>query len=287
MKRALWLLNNQGFIKFAIGSVIVREVLDPNREIYAQAPLMLVAFELRFTTIPGLESGRWEEVYAAIRESFPIVGPPPRVALQFSPGGAEQKIQGVRLLDRERSRAVAIYDESVIVETSAYVRFEELLELIKLVLCALHRVAPIPAVQRVGLRYIDEISVPEIDHDWSRYIDESLLCPLGKFAEFSPGAYSGTLELRAGEQRMVTLNYGVFAEPVVNPDGALRISKSPEGAYFLIDLDSFWNAPQSEFPEFQIQQVLEKCEQLHDPIRRIFEQSITDDLRSLMRGDSK
>lgn len=262
-------------------------MLDPEREIYADAPLMLVAFELRFTTIPGLEAGRWEDVYATIRESFPIVGPPPRMALQFGPGGAEQRPQGVRLLDRERSRAVALYDESVIVETSAYVRFEELLELIGTVLGALHQAAPIPAVQRVGLRYIDEISVPETGHDWGRYIDESLLCPLGKFADFSPGAYSGTLELAAGDQRTVNLNYGVFSEPVVNPDGALRIPRSPEGAYFLIDLDSFWNAPQSEFPEFQIQQVLEKCEQLHDPIRRIFEQSITDDLRSLMRGESR
>jgi uncharacterized protein (TIGR04255 family) len=248
---------------------------------------MLVAFELRFTTIPGLESSRWEDVYEQIRESFPIVGPPPRVALQLGPGRAEQTVQGVRLLDRERSRSVVLYDESVIVETSAYVRFEELLELIETVLSALHRAASIPAVQRVGLRYIDEITVPETSHDWSRYIDESLLCPLGKFAEFSPGAYSGTLELRAGEQRTVTLNYGVFNEPVVNPDGALRIPKSPEGAYFLIDLDSFWSAPLAEFPEFQIQQVLQKCEQLHDPIRQIFEQSITDDLRSHMRGDSR
>lgn len=266
---------------------MVRRMLDPSREIYANAPLMLVAFELRFTPIPGLESAKWEQIYDAIRDTFPIVGPPPRISLQFSPGGAEQKTQGVRLLDRGRTRSAVFYEDAAVVETSQYGRFEDLRELIELVLRSLDQAGPIPAVQRVGLRYIDEIAVPDGDPDWRRYIDHSLLCPVDMFEEFSAKAYSGSLELDAGERQKVNVNYGIFSEPVVNPQGALQIPESPEGEYFLIDLDSFWVPPESQFLEFQLEHVLKKCEELHDPIRTIFERSITDDLRGVMRGENE
>lgn len=261
---------------------------DPDREIYEKAPLKLVAFELRFTPIPGLEEGKWERVYESLREAFPVLGPPPQLSVELSPGGAQQRPRGVRLLDRRRTQAAVLYDDAAVLETSSYHRYEEFIAIVEALLSAVEEVGPIPAVQRLGLRYIDEISVPDNDSpDWAQYIDESLLRPVEMFRDLTTEDYRGALQLRAGDEHRVNFRYGVLREPVVNPDGPLRIADSPSGEYFLIDLDSYWVAPEAEFPEFQLSWVLDRCEELHDPLRAIFERSITDELRKLMRGGER
>jgi uncharacterized protein (TIGR04255 family) len=59
----------------------------------------------------------------------------------------------------------------------------------------------------------------------------------------------------------------------------LHISRSPTGSYFLIDIDSGWNAPVDDLPEFAVGEVLDVLDRLHAPVREVFERMITDKLR--------
>jgi uncharacterized protein (TIGR04255 family) len=45
-------------------------------------------------------------------------------------------------------------------------------------------------------------------------------------------------------------------------------------------LDSFWTAPESEFPEFTVDTTIALVKELHEPLRNLFEASITDELRN-------
>lgn len=277
-----------GAARFASGSVIVRPMLDPHREIYRDAPLKLVAFEIRYSPIPRLESDSWEAVYESLREDLPILGPRPQMELKLTPTGAEQVHRGHRLMNRNRTCSAILMNESAALETSSYERFEEWSALIQSLLQALDGAAPIPSVQRLGLRYIDEIHVDGFESatpaDWSRYIAQDLLAPAAHYSDLTASNYRATIHLHASDHEAVKLGFGVFADPVVDPHGPLRIKESPHGEYFLMDLDSSWSAPEGEFPAFDLETVMQQIESLHLPIREIFEASITEELRQEMRG---
>jgi len=261
--------------------------LDPDREIYPLAPLKLVAFEIRYSAAPRLESDQWELVFERLREELPIVTPPPRHELQIGPDGPRERARGRRFMDRERTCSATLFDESATLEASAYVRFEDFSGLASRLLLAIDECAGIPSVQRLGLRYIDEIQVPGFEPaavtDWSRYIAVQLLEPTRD--------RSGVVDYRVGvglrihDDHQVGFRYGMLEEPVVDPEGPLKISDSPTGPYFLLDFDSFWTAPEDEFPPFEIGVVEERLLELHAPIRELFESSITDDYRAYMRGE--
>jgi uncharacterized protein (TIGR04255 family) len=262
--------------------------LDADREIYPRAPLKLVAFEIQYSAMPRLEGEQWEQVYEQLREELPILGARPRRNLQVGPQGTQETLQGRRLIDRGRTKSVVLFDESATVECSDYVRFEDFAGLVQNLLEALHAIAGIPSVQRLGLRYIDEIQVEGFETsavgDWGHLISEHLLSPTA--GQLGVADYWGAMRLKIHDHHEVGFRYGVLREPVVDPDGPLRIAGSPEGQYFLLDLDSFWTAPEDEFPEFEAGEVMERLVELHAPIRELFESSITEELRLFMRGDN-
>jgi len=255
--------------------------LDPNREIYANPQLNLVAFELRYPPVPSLDTEQGHRmVYDALREELPILGSPPQIQFEMGPGVAKQTPAGMRLLDRRRSRTVTLTDQALTVETSAYVKYEDFAALIERTLRVVDGVGDLPAVLRVGLRYIDEIQVPGVEtvEAWQEYIADDLLAP-GIYHCYPTVEYRGSLGLQVAEDHRVTVQFGVVGQPVVNADGPLRIPRSPSGPYFLLDIDSAWTAPPEEFVEFEVDAVLERCEHLHDPVREIFERAIKPKLR--------
>lgn len=259
-----------------------------DREIYPNAPLSLVAFELRFSPVPRLESDAWESVFEQLRDDFPILGPRPHREVELTPAGPVETLTGRRFMARTRSKAVIVGEDVVTLETSAYRRFEEFCADIKAVLTAVDEAVQIPSIQRVGLRYIDEIAIPDMQdsspEDWKQYIEPGLLSPT-EVSGFGIDQYFVRMRLRAKPEARVNCRLGLMDDPVVNPSGPLHIRKTPEGRFFLIDLDSFWEAPREEFPEYATDAVLERVGELHRPIRTIFESSITDALREVMREE--
>jgi uncharacterized protein (TIGR04255 family) len=256
-------------------------VLDPDREIYPNAPLKLVAFELRYPPVRAFDSDEGQQaVYARLRDRLPILGPPPIAAFEVGPAGPRQIGQGMRVLDRRRTEAVTVTDQALTVETSAYTRYEDFRELIELALAAANDVGQLPAVLRVGLRYIDEIVVSGVRtvDEWRAYITDDLLAP-ALVEGYTTLEYRGSLGLQVAEDSIVTVRFGAVEALVVDPNGPLRIRASPEGPYFLLDVDSAWTAPPDEYLEFDVQGALQKSETLHEPIRTIFERAIKPKLR--------
>lgn len=258
--------------------------LDPNRAIYPNAPLQLVAFELRYPEVPELLDAQ-PELDHRLRKRLPLLGPPPISEMRFEvAGGAAHRAfgrqGGLRRTDRRRRQAVAVTPISTTIETSQYTRFEEFRAFVEEVLGHLAATVELPAVERVGIRYIDEVDPVDLPHPvkWSEYIAPELLGVASFFGHEPLETNTVAVFVPAANQQLV-LRYGVAQAPVVNPGGPLHITRSPAGSYFLIDIDSGWNAPADDLPEFALGEVLGLLARLHAPVRDVFERMITDKLR--------
>ena len=81
-----------------------------------------------------------------------------------------------------------------------------------------------------------------------------------------------------GDGEQVVLRYGLIGPAAVDPTGPLVIESPPRGPYYLIDIDSAWVGSVEAKP--LAAWALEKLSVLHAPVRRLFENSITDELRN-------
>ena len=64
----------------------------------------------------------------------------------------------------------------------------------------------------------------------------------------------------------------------MDPAGDLKRSTPAPGPYFLLDIDSFWT-PSDDVPVFDEDKIVSVCDDLHSPVRDMFEGLITERLR--------
>jgi len=83
------------------------------------------------------------------------------------------------------------------------------------------------------------------------------------------------------------LRYGATQGWSVDPNGPLRLKSADHGPYFLLDIDSYWTSPAELVPEFALDDALMLCNELHSPVREVFEAAITEKLRNdVLRKES-
>jgi uncharacterized protein (TIGR04255 family) len=139
-------------------------IVYPNREVFPNAPLALVAAEIRFTDAARLRQQRTrDKVAISLEEQFPFAQPLRLADLNLTQGGAPQVQErlGVVLKNKSSTETLTLMSESLTYETTAYTNFSGLLQAVITACDALVEAGVRPAIQRVGLRYIDEVRVPE------------------------------------------------------------------------------------------------------------------------------
>jgi hypothetical protein len=239
--------------------------MPDTHEIYANAPLALVAVEIRF---PEASSER--PLPITLQRSFrDLLGEGwvieshkvQQLDVAFGPGapGSQTVRETVvpRFTVRDRTLSVAITDASLTID----------------------------GVSRVGMRYIDEIRAPGIDVNrpsaWREWLDPSLLPPkLDAMVseEYEPAAWDGVVRYGTGTNRSLVLRYGARQGYGVEPRGVLNRPSAPSpGPLFVLDFDSFWEP--SDIPEFDPAVLIETCDALRAPVRTLFDLAVTDKLR--------
>lgn len=267
----------------------------PNREIFPNSPLALVAAEIRFTDAARLRQQQTkDEVTIALEEQFPFAEPlqQAEVSLNLVPGGGQPQIQerrGVVLKSASSTETLTIMSESLTYETTAYGSFERLLEAVNAACEALDAAKVRPALQRVGLRYIDEVRVPEQITDvrqWSTWINNRLIGHLEVGPEGVPatGMQSvSTYDLGNGTGlnfRFAALNQG----PIVVPQ-FLKRPAIPSGSFFVLDFDGFHDFTGQDAAPLNAEVIRRFLSTVHVHCGTAFQRSITDEARALFRGD--
>ena len=126
------------------------------------------------------------------------------------PGGSvpPQHQQNLWMKNRERTWSVTVSPEMLAVNTSDYLDFPSFESVVEKALRVTFRGESIP-VNRIGIRYVDEIRVPGIDrpHEWDPYLDGRLLGSVA-FAEGQKSSLPRILGLTTGPERHLMLRYG-------------------------------------------------------------------------------
>lgn len=267
--------------------------MPDTHEVYPNAPLALVAVEVRFPEAPGeralpmplqrsfrdLLGEDWVIESHKVQQFEVALGP------GASGGQTVQQTVVPRFILRDRTLAVALTDSSLTVETTNYRHYLDFRAVLERVFAAADEILQPDGVARVGMRYIDEIRVAGIDADrpadWREWLDPSLLPPkLDEMVsrEYQPAAWDGAVRYVTGPERSLVLRYGARQGYAVQPRGSLnRPSAPPPGSLFVLDFDSFWEP--LDIPEFDAAGLIATCDALRTPVRALFDLVITDKLR--------
>lgn len=260
----------------------------PEGEVYPNAPVVLVALEVRHPTADPLTRAQQLKIKRKLADHIPIM----RIseftqitAVQAAGGPTAQPEVRVeefpRYFSRDKTVAMSVRSEALVVETTRYAGWEQLRALVAKVVEVRQEIGGVDGIERVGLRYVNEIRVPGTPvHDWSPWVDPTLLgaAPVGEELGLPALQWQGVTALTTGPDRIVVLRHGPRDGFAVDPAGELKRSTPTPGPFFLIDIDSFWT-PSDRIPEFEQKPLLATCDELHAPVRKIFERLITDRLR--------
>lgn len=252
---------------------------------YATDFLRWAALEVRFPVRESLGvPGPSDQLREVLHASYPVHEEVVEVALTFAPGASatQQQVLRHRFFQRDRLASVTVGRDAVILETTSYPGWSRFRDQFAAIVEAFGDDAP-DGLLRVGLRYIDEIRVPEAIEsaaDWEPWISPTLAAPFS-LRSTPPVAVNVALQYGTPGGHTTLFRAAPFAEGrAVQSEGPLRMPfETPEGPYFLLDTDSSWSHPDREVPEFVVTDIIRIANELHEPSIELFEASITDRLR--------
>lgn len=256
-------------------------------EIYPNAPIALVAAEIRFP--PVTDRPLAMPVHRQIREQLGTdwviqndmthlfeagLGPDgPKASVRSEPA--------IRIASRRRTRIITVGPEAVVLEVSDYRGFDDFKQLVGDVSAAVERILKPDGIARMGLRYVDEVTVPDPEPAWEQWVHASLQAPYAGDG-LQASRWTGVVQYEIAPERILVFRYGPSAGPVVAANGPLRRDRVPSGELFMLDFDSSWQP--TEIPEFRSTTVVETAALLREPIRTMFDALVTPSLLEVFRG---
>ncbi len=244
------------------------------RRLYADNPLKLVVCQTRFPVLTRFgDAGFLAPMQDVLDDRYPRFGPEQEVSVAVAPGGIAPVPPPPslwRFRDLEGEWSVAVAQDFISVETTAYERWEDLRERVGQVLEAA-AVLGIRVRERLGLRYINEIRHPDVTGptDWRRFINEKLLGMVGG-EELGQDVIHALEEIRLREEAgtLIVRHGHVGAEASQSND-----------PFYLLDVDFYDDTAR----RYDAGDTLEQLDIFHTTTHNLFEESVTDDLRAHLR----
>ncbi|MEN6294211.1 MAG: TIGR04255 family protein [Methanobacterium sp.] len=216
------------------------------------------------------------EVTKIILKSFPISEPKKILGKEFKIKSEESievetnelKRTEWSFFGKNREKTLVVAPEALYISYKEYSSFEalksEFMGVVKKIFDNIKDVQ----VNRIGLRYINEIGLNEPNPtDWTLYLDERLLSIFDLCEDMSKVARGfSNLILNYGDM-MLSFNYGMH-----NPDMPAPIKKK----VFILDYDAYYQG------FLEVGELEENLVNFHNEIEKMFENNIKDHLRTIM-----
>jgi uncharacterized protein (TIGR04255 family) len=257
----------------------------PPRKVFATSPLVLTLCQINFNVRPNIrDESIIQDFHAAIAEDYPVSNSIQQVEAEFEIGGSNNQ-GGMRsdtrqttiwqFSDPSEDWIVSLSANSVSLQTRRYQRFEEFGSRLLMVLNTLFSMTKPIVVQRIGLRYIDEIVRP--DADWKNVIrSEALgLIRVDPFRE----AAQQSIQLLTLQSNGSTINVqqGVF------PSGSTVTTKRNAVLnplpFYLLDIDMFQAFESAAGIRLNPKAMHELISEFHDTASALFRWVTTDEFR--------
>ena len=260
------------------------------RELFPNAPLAFVTAEIRLAYEPEIIGQETRDHFATlVRHIAPVLDAEIQQSEPISQAdGTEvtESVPALRASTENELTSIALTVQALTVETAEYVDFDSFSRIIDASVVALRAVAPQARVRRVGLRYIDEIRVPGVQHsrDWLEWIAAPYVAPLTATPGYEVDGINGAMAIPRDDDCQVFVRWGeIEASTVLNPDSPLKIRRPEPSRLFVLDLDSAW-APDLTHPINDVD-FNQRFADLHSPIGTIFMSTLTDNVKRIFRGE--
>jgi uncharacterized protein (TIGR04255 family) len=252
-----------------------------DHKVYRHPPIAMVAVEVRHSGTDPVSEAGYRTIRQRLRKQWPVQLPGQDITVDFgNTGPSPTVIEYQRFVSRDRRTAIVIRPGSTSVETVDYKGWDDLQVTLKMAFEVRAEVSEPSGYERVGLRYIDEVRVPDkAPIDWAEWVHESLLGARPVDAiDLPPTEWQGLSKFGPADDRSLVVRYGPREGYAVEPNGPLKRETTPTGLFFLLDFDSFWETSDA-IPEFEPDVLMRRCDDLHAPVRKLFEGLITPRLR--------
>ena len=208
-----------------------------------------------------------------------IQGAPPQSSFEEFP----------QFFSRDSRLAISFKQGAVIVEATRYNGWVDFRNIVEAAIRARAAIGSVDAVERIGIRYLNEVR-PGDDRapvDWTQWVDPGLLGPVSyaSAVELDMSQLQGLAVYGPSHGRSLVLRYTPGQGQAIESNQPLVRDPSSNGPFMWLDIDSFW-ASEGDIPEFDPDFLMIKSDELHEPLRTLFEHLITDRLRNevLRRG---
>ena len=263
-----------------------------DHKVYDYPPIAMVAVEVRHAGQDPLSSDELSAIRHRLRKEWPVQLSGQDIVLEVAGANPSTAIvEYQRFVTKDRRTAIVIRPGATTVETVDYKGWDDLRSTLEAALEARSEISEPSGYERVGLRYINELRTPFAeDSNWAEWVHPSLLAAQPDEAiGLSVSDWQGMSKFGPIDGCTFVLRFGPRTGYAVTPDGPLKRQSTPTGPFFLLDFDSFWEIPSSDdSPEFASSALLKRCDDLHKPIRAMFEGLITDRLREdVLDGQSE
>lgn len=263
---------------------MIADLPKPLHEHLPSAPLELAVWQLQFAEPaavhdPAIGTGIATALADDGAGSFQLTRLTSQTIFSFAPGQPPQAPEqpepdGWQL--RRAQLVVNVTRSYVSVETTAYEGWAQFRQTVGLLCRGLTEMAgELPGEQRLGLRYVDRITLPGVQQpaDWKGLIAPWLAAT---FSHEQLGeavlATAGQIELRVDDDAQATLRHRAF------PDFERRGRQT-----MMLDFDTF----RQGYRIFDADSVLEASDRFNDVTHRLFEASITPELRAVFRREEE
>jgi len=259
------------------------------QEVYPSAPVVVATVEVRHTETPSLTQPERKEVKQALSQWAPIQRSSKQLIVTGVVGVAGASDQAFeefpKYFSRDSMLAISFRKEAVVIEATRYNGWLDFKKIIKAAVQARAGIGVPDAVERVGIRYLNEIR-PEDDPsiNWTDWLNPAVLGPieLGESVGLEAKQWQGQAVYGPEDGRSLVLRYAPGEGQAVEAGQELVRSKFTPGPFMWIDIDSFW-MHEATLPEFDTEAILAKCVDLHTPLRTLFEKLVTPKLREVLR----
>jgi len=262
------------------------------REVFPNSPLEYVAAEVRYPYAPRLrQQDVRDEILLDLEDLVPILRSQQRLTMSGIAGGAvsQQLDQVTRAFNRASTLGVTVAANTLTVDTTAYGEFAEFRSVLSRCVSALDKRASPAAVERVGLRFINEVRVPAAVtsvRDWHGWIADALVDIAAVNPDHEAANLEGVVVYTTGEHRSLAFRFAAApAGSMIGNEPLKRRRPSPDGPFFALDFDSFWQPPVEASPAWAVETIMVALDELHEPVGATFQSAITDKLRdTVLRG---
>jgi len=240
---------------------------------YEKNYLINVIFKLNYTSLSDYNN-KLKEFQKLIKEKFPILEEAKGVMIEHQ-FGDKQEVKSKKedlvkwiFFNRKKTRMLSIESDSLTLEFKEYKNFSEFEVIVKLILESLFGVFSSISSTRLGLRYINQIELNEGEpFKWEGYINNSLLCSLDFIREKEEVSRYITSYVLNREDYQLRIQCGI-----ANSLYPSRIIKKE----FILDFDCFTQE------SLEKEDILRKTKEFNEAIRKLFEESIGEKLRTEM-----